>query len=78
MMRQKQEDSEKVEVDAAPHKTNQIFSSKFGMLWRSKVSVFNERKVCNTIFVKPDFKSFVKTYFVNFGYFPIICLSAIV
>jgi hypothetical protein len=33
MMRQKQEDSEKVEVDAAPRKTNQIFSSKFGMLW---------------------------------------------
>jgi hypothetical protein len=51
-MRQKQEDSEQVEVDAASRKSNQIFSSKFGMQWTSKVSVVTERKACNTIFIK--------------------------
>jgi hypothetical protein len=59
-MRQKQVDSEKVEVDAASLKINQNFSSKFGMQWRSKVSVVNKRKECNTIFVKSDLQNCAK------------------
>jgi hypothetical protein len=56
---QMEEDSEKL-VAAALYTTNQTFSSRSGMQWRSQASVVTKRKACHIVYINPGLQNNAK------------------